>query len=79
MKVIELLKIGKNFLETLQNSCIKASDVNFVAMYDEYKRMMDSHYKVSYIATVLSQKYGISERQFFYIIKRFEKDCKIPA
>lgn len=76
MKVIELLKIGQNMLETLQESCIRVTDVRFVEMYDEYVRMNADGHKKSYISAVLSEKYKISERQFFYIIKRLSQDCK---
>ena len=79
MKVVELLKIGQILLETLQDYCIKVSDVKFVEMYDEYCKMTEQHMKTSYIAAVLSEKYNISERQFFYLIKRFDKECKIHA
>lgn len=44
-------------------------------MYDEYVSLCDQKFKISYIAAVLSEKYEISERQFFYIIKRLSKDC----
>ena len=79
MKVIELLQTGRILLEVLQNSCIKISDVKFVKMYEEYVEMMSKGNKVSYIAAVLSEKYKISERQFFYFIKRFDQECKIHA
>ena len=79
MKVVELLKIGRNLLEVLQNSCIRVNDVKFIQMYDEYKRFERKNMKVTYAAAMLSRKYGISERQFYYIIKRFDKDCNIAA
>lgn len=78
MKVVELLKISKNFLETLHNACIKMKDVRFVSMYEEYTKMVDEKHKITYISAVLSKKYGISERQFFYLIKRLShaRGCK---
>ena len=79
MKVVELLKIGQNLLEMLQDCCIKVSDVRYVEMYYDYCNMLEEGNKVSYISVVLSAKYNISERQFFYLIKRFDKDCKITA
>jgi hypothetical protein len=54
-------------------------DVKHLEMYEEYTRLLEEKHKVSYIAAHLSQKYRISERQFFYIIKRLSQDCKIPA
>lgn len=79
MKVVEILQIGQKLLEMLQKSCIKVSDIKYIGMYEEYSDLLENGNKVSYIAAVLSTKYNISERQFFYIIKRFEQDCKIGA
>lgn len=79
MKVIEILKLGRNWLELMQNSCIKVGDVRHLEMYDEYTKLLHEKHKVSYIAAHLSAKYRISERQFFYIIKRLSQDCTIPA
>lgn len=79
MKVIELLKLGSKLLETMQNFCIKVGDVRYIGLYEDYLRIMKEHHKATYAAAVLSKKYGISERQFFYLIKRFEQDCKICA
>ena len=31
--------------------------------------------KMTYIAAVLAEKYGVCERQVYLIIARFEKDC----
>lgn len=31
--------------------------------------------KMTYIAAVLAEKYGVCERQVYLIIDRFEKDC----
>ena len=79
MKVIELLKISKIMLETLQDSCIKVNDVRFVEMYDEYIKLVEEGCKKSYISAMLSDKFKISERQFFYIIKKLNQDCKKRA
>ena len=79
MKVVELLKIGQNLLETLQKQCVKINDVRFIDMYEEYRAMREANNKTSYAAMVLSQKYNISERQFYYLVKRLEKDCNVVA
>ncbi|MBR0166130.1 MAG: hypothetical protein IJQ13_04550 [Prevotella sp.] len=76
MKVIEIMKLGRNFLEMLQNSCIRMNDMKYIEMYEEYEAMVSIGEKISYVATTLSNKYRISERQFYYLIKRFGKDCK---
>ena len=79
MKGIELLKLGSVILKALQDACIRMNDVRYIAMYDEYEEMTSDGIKMSYISAVLSERYGISERQFFYIIKRLGQDCNIRA
>lgn len=79
MKVFEILKLGHDWLELLHNSCIKVSDVKHLQMYEEYTSMTKEGHKISYISALLSEKFRISERQFFYIIKRLSQDCTIPA
>ena len=35
--------------------------------------------KVSYIVAVLADRYGVSERKVFYLIKHFQSECKSGA
>lgn len=79
MKVIEALKFGQKILETLQNSCIKIEDVRYVAMYDDYVRMKKAGAKKSYIVATLVDVYHVSERQVYYVVKKFSQDCTIGA
>lgn len=79
MKVIELLKIDQLVLRLLQESCVRVDDVRFVELYEEYQRILKEGYKVSYAVTLLAEKYGISERKVYYLIKKFSKDCNFLA
>ncbi len=79
MKVIEILKIGENFLKILQNECIKVEDARFVPLYEEYREIVAKGGKTTYAVTLLSEKYHISERKVYYLIRRLGKDCKILA
>ena len=79
MKVVEILKLGRIWLELLQKSCIKVDDVRFLSLYDDYKRHVKGGEKVSYVARLLSEKYDVSERQVYYIIKKLNKDCNLSA
>lgn len=38
--------------------------------------MYQSGDKVSYIVAVLSEKYAVSERKVYDLLKRFQSDCK---
>lgn len=79
MKVVEILKLGKNILETLQKACIRIEDVRYIGIYDDYQAIMRNGFKKSYAVAVLSEKYGISERKVYYLLKQLDSDCKIDA
>ena len=79
MKVVEILKLSKIWLELLQKACIRVCDVRHIAMYDEYCRLISEGNKKSYAVMFISEKYGISERQVYYIIKKFDSDCNLSA
>ena len=79
MKVVEILKIGRNWLELLQKACIKIEDLRYLEMYEEYIRMVNDGCKKSYIIATLVEIYHVSERQVYYIIKKFSQDCNICA
>ena len=79
MKVIEVMKISRSIIETLQNSCIKVEDIRYVPMYDEYQRMVKAGCKKSYAIATLVDVFHISERQVYYVVKKFSQDCKVDA
>lgn len=41
--------------------------------------MLSDGEKVSYVVAVLSEKYSVSERKVYALVKRFQSDCKIFA
>ena len=53
MKVIEILKLSRNILETLQKSCVKIDDVRYIEMYEDYLRMQCDGCKKTYIIACL--------------------------
>lgn len=79
MKVIEILKLGREMLKTLHESCVRMEDCKYIELYEQYAAIVESGEKSSYAVAVLAEKYGISERKVYYLIRRFSKDCKIGA
>lgn len=79
MKVVEILKLGQKWLELLQKSCIKLEDMRYLEMYEEYVKMVEKGLKKAHIIATLVDVYHVSERQVYYIIKKFSQDCKIGA
>lgn len=79
MKVIELLKIDHIVLNILQENCISVADVKYIGLYDDFMHIIGHGGKITYAVTVLSEKYGISERKVYYLLKKFSLDCNIGA
>lgn len=79
MKVIEILNFNRELLKKLQDAGIRLEDYRYVDLYSEYIKMREQGGKVSYIVAILSEKYSISERKVYNLIKRFQSDCKMLA
>jgi hypothetical protein len=76
MKVIELVSFNKELLGKIRDAGIRLDDYTYIDLYDEYQAMRRNGEKISYIVAVLSEKYDISERKIYYLIKRLNSDCK---
>ena len=78
MKVIEILNFNRELLKRLQAAGIRLEDASYIDLYTDYTRLLDQGEKVSYVV-VLSEKYSVSERKVYALVKRFQSDCKIFA
>ena len=54
-------------------------DCQYLALYEDYRRMHDAGNKTTYIVAVLHSRYNVSERKVYDLIKRFGKCCTIGA
>lgn len=79
MTIIELLKFNLELLKKLKGAGIRLEDADFVDMYSEYSCMMERGEKVSYAVAILSEKYSVSERKVYALLKHFKSDCKDGA
>ena len=79
MTVFEILNFNRELLGRIQNAGIRLDDCRYIDLYDEYKTMQRQGDKITYIVTVLSGKYDISERKVYDLVKRFESNCKLFA
>lgn len=76
MKVYEIINFNGALLRMFDETGIKLSDHRYIELYNEYARMLEAGEKVSYIVAHLSEKYSISERSVYSLIKRLGSDCK---
>lgn len=79
MKVIELLNFNRELLKKLQAAGIRLEDARYIDLYMDYMRLLKHGEKVSYVVAVLSEKYSVSERKVYALVKRFQSDCNLLA
>ena len=76
MKVVEYLKIGREFLKRMSNLDLRRDDYIHIELFEEYERMRSHGDKVDYILSVLGNKHKLSESTIKRIIKRLSKEVK---
>ena len=79
MSTQPILNFNKELLKRLSDIGFKAGDCKYIELYSDYDRMRKSGEKVTYIVSVLSEKYNVSERKIYMVINRFGKDCTTCA
>jgi hypothetical protein len=79
MKIIEVLEFNRELIKRLKIAGIRLEDEEFVDLYTDYTTLLNRGEKVSYIVARLSEKYEVSERKVYMLIKRFQSDCKSLA
>ena len=75
MKVIEILNFNRELLKRLQATGIRLEDARYIDLYMDYTRLLAQGEKVSYVVAVLSEKYSVSERKVYSLVKRFKCEC----
>lgn len=73
MTTYEILKMNESLLQTMSKNGVNVNDVNNLAVYEEYIAMKKQGTKVRYIATYLADKFGITDRAVFKIVKRLSQ------
>lgn len=76
MTVYEALKMCGGIIETLEKAGVKPADHKYVALFEDYRRARKRGEKISYIVLCLAQRYGMSERNVYEVVKRLGSDCK---
>ena len=79
MTLFEALKFNRKPLEMLISLGGKQADLRFIDLYTEYEVMKNRGEKTTYAVAFLANKYSVSERKVYDIIKRFGKHCTLGA
>lgn len=77
MQVINLVKIFAEIMKLMSNYDIKAEDYKFIDLFSDYSNMVNDGLKVSYVVSVLSEKYNISEASVYRILRKFKRTIRM--
>ena len=76
MTVFDVLNLYQTPFEWMLDSGIHIEDVSYVGLYKEYIRMKKEGCKTTYIVVCLAEKYRISERKVYTLLKRLSQNCE---
>lgn len=79
MKIFEIVKINRELLINLHTAGVRIEDAGYIDLFVEYQNLFNKGEKVSYIVAVLADKYAVSERKVYGLIKHFQSDCNLFA
>jgi len=79
MKIIEIVKINRELLKNLHTAGVRMEDAEYINLYTDYHKLKENGEKVSYIVAVLADRYDISERTVYSLVKRFSSECNLFA
>lgn len=77
MKVIDVLKLGRETLELLYRAGVRPTDYRYIPLYEDYLQMVNNGYKMAYIIATLATRYNVGERTVYSIIARLSRTCKV--
>lgn len=79
MTLYEVLAINKEMIIRQQEYGAKPDDCRYIDLYRDYLQLRDDGEKVTYIVSLLSERYHVSERKVYSLVKRFGQHCSIGA
>lgn len=69
--------MNEQLFRLLNDNGIDTKDLQYLPMVEEFRRMKLKKHKVNYIVCFLSEKYDMSERGIYKIVKRFGERIKV--
>lgn len=73
----EILKINEPLFRLMNDNGIDTKDLQYIPLVEEFRSMKAKKHKVNYIVCYLSEKYDMSERGIYKIVKRFGERVKV--
>ncbi len=76
MTIYEMLKFSGCMIEQLEKAGAKPTDHKYVGLFEDYRQRRKNGEKIGYIVACLAERYNVSERTVYDIVKRLGGDCK---
>lgn len=77
MTIYELLKVNRKSIEALRDVGIRVGDIRYIDLYMDVMKMTDAGDKKTYAVAVAADRYNVSERLVYDIVKRFDAPLQI--
>lgn len=68
--IFEAISFNRELLERLSAAGISPDDCRYIDLFNEFNALVGRGEKVSYAVAILAEKYGVSERQVYKVVKR---------
>lgn len=79
MTIFEVLNFNRELLEKLRRVGVRLEDAAYIDLFVEFNNMVGAGDKVSYAVAVLADRYNVSERKVYSLIRHFRNDCSTGA
>lgn len=79
MTIFDILNFNRELLERLRRIGVKLEDTDYIDLFVDFNNMTDDGNKVTYTVALLADKYNVSERKIYNLIRRFRNDCNPGA
>lgn len=76
MTIFDILSFNKELLHRLSDVGIRTEDYRYVDLFRDFTKMITDGNKTTYAVAVLAEKYGMSERKVYGVIRQLRRDCK---
>ena len=77
MTRFDIIKMNESLLKVMNKNSINAYDIKYIDIITEYNELCSQKLKKAYILSHLSEKYRLSERNIYVVIKKMLEDIKI--
>lgn len=73
----ELLIMNRSMVEVLLKNHVNINDVQNLQIYEQFVEMKKQGHKVSYITVFLADKYSMTDRGIYKIVKRLGRQVSV--